>query len=75
VTGEPITPQNGISGNLITFELPAGSRFLSWRRPAAPEVVCSLQAREGEGLYLLWHSRLETRFAEDPRGKRCSRRW
>jgi prepilin-type N-terminal cleavage/methylation domain-containing protein len=66
VTGEPITPQNGISGNLITFELPAGSRFLSWPDRPLPEVVCSLQAREGEGLYLLWHSRLETRFAEDP---------
>jgi hypothetical protein len=66
VTGEPITPLNGISGNLITFELPAGSRFLSWPDRPLPEVVCSLQVREGEGLYLLWHSRLETRFADDP---------
>jgi prepilin-type N-terminal cleavage/methylation domain-containing protein len=66
VGGAPITPQNGIAGNLITFELPAGSRFLSWPDRPLPEVVCSLQARDGEGLYLLWHSRLETRFSDDP---------
>jgi len=66
VTGVPVTPLNGIAGNLITFELPAGSRFLSWPDRPLPEVVCSLQARDGEGLFLLWHSRLETRFADDP---------
>jgi prepilin-type N-terminal cleavage/methylation domain-containing protein len=66
VTGEPVTPQNGLPGNLITFELPAGSRFLSWPDRPLPEVICSLQAREGEGLFLLWHSRLETRFSDDP---------
>jgi len=66
VTGASITPQNGPSGNLITFELPAGSRILGWPDRALPEVVCSLQAREGEGLFLLWHSRLETRFTDDP---------
>jgi len=41
-----ITPENGIAGNLVTFELPAGSRLLNW-----PD---------------LWHSRLETRFSDDP---------
>jgi prepilin-type N-terminal cleavage/methylation domain-containing protein len=66
VLGEPISPQNGPSGNLITFELPAGSRLLDWPDRPLPEVVCSLQARDGEGLFLLWHSRLETRFADDP---------
>jgi len=61
-----ITPENGIAGNLVTFELPAGSRLLNWPDRPLPEVVCSLQARDGEGLFLLWHSRLETRFSDDP---------
>jgi len=29
-------------------------------------VVCSLQARPNDGLYLLWHSRLEVNFSSDP---------
>jgi prepilin-type N-terminal cleavage/methylation domain-containing protein len=66
VAPEEIAPENGISTNLVTFELPAGSRLLNWPDVPLPEVVCSLQAREGEGLYLLWHSRLETRFSDDP---------
>ena len=36
------------------------------RRHSLPEVVCSLQVREREGLYLLWHSRLEKNFETDP---------
>jgi hypothetical protein len=31
-----------------------------------PEVVCSLQVRQNEGLFLLWHSRLEKNFDIDP---------
>jgi prepilin-type N-terminal cleavage/methylation domain-containing protein len=67
----PITPQevkvlNANPETLLTFLLPEGSRLLSWSGPPLPEVVCSLQAREGEGLILLWHSRLETKFNEDP---------
>jgi prepilin-type N-terminal cleavage/methylation domain-containing protein len=46
--------------------LPAGTRLITWPGPALPEVVCSLQARPQEGLVLLWHSRLETRFDSDP---------
>ncbi len=61
-----VTPVSGVADNLITFELPAGSRFLSWPDRPLPEVVCSLQARANDGLYVLWHSRLETRFDEDP---------
>lgn len=66
----PITPQevkvnNANPETLLTFLLPEGSRLLSWPGPPLPEVVCSLQAREGEGLILLWHSRLETKFNED----------
>jgi len=63
---QQITPQSGVSDFLITFELPAGNRMLNWPDRPLPEVVCSLQARPNDGLYLLWHSRLETRFTEDP---------
>jgi prepilin-type N-terminal cleavage/methylation domain-containing protein len=67
IAAEQITPKNGSTDNLITFDLVAGSRVLSWAdNRALPEVVCSLQVRRGEGLYLLWHSRLETRFSDDP---------
>jgi prepilin-type N-terminal cleavage/methylation domain-containing protein len=61
-----ITPENGGIDHLITFELPAGCRMLSWADRPLPEVVCSLQVREHAGLFLLWHSRLETRFDTDP---------
>jgi prepilin-type N-terminal cleavage/methylation domain-containing protein len=61
-----ITPQGGMAEKLLTFELPAGSRLLAWPDRPLPEVVCSLQAREREGLLLLWHSRLEKNFDTDP---------
>ena len=63
---QQITPQNGTPDYLITFELPAGNRLLVWPDRPLPEVVCSLQARANDGLYLLWHSRLEVHFADDP---------
>jgi len=63
---QQVTPLSGVADFLITFELPAGNRMLNWPDRPLPEVVCSLQARANDGLYLLWHSRLETRFAEDP---------
>ena len=62
---QQITPQSGVSDFLITFELPAGNRMLIWPDRPLPEVVCSLQARP-DGLYLLWQSRLETNFTQDP---------
>ena len=65
VAGQEIKPLNGATDNLLTFELPEGSRMVTWPDHALPEVVCSLQAREGEGLILLYHSRLETKFADD----------
>lgn len=61
-----ITPKTGSTDNLVTFDLIGGARVLSWPDRPLPEVVCSLQVRRGEGLYLLWHSRLETRFSDDP---------
>jgi prepilin-type N-terminal cleavage/methylation domain-containing protein len=60
-----VTPQSGTMDNLISFDLPAGTRLLNWPGPPLPEVVCSLQARP-DGLYLLWQSRLETTFGSDP---------
>jgi prepilin-type N-terminal cleavage/methylation domain-containing protein len=67
----PIGPQeirtatNG-TVTLLTFELPAGDRTLPWPEEPLPDVVCSLDAREGAGLVLYWHSRLETKFDDDP---------
>jgi prepilin-type N-terminal cleavage/methylation domain-containing protein len=72
--GRPKTPaiavkeirnHNGTTEPLLTFELPAGSRLLNWPERPLPDVVCSLQQRDGEGLVLLWHSRLEKKFEQD----------
>lgn len=64
---QEIRPESGSSDDLLTFELPEGSRLISWPddRPL-PEVICSLQVRPREGLFLLWHSRLEKKFNDDP---------
>jgi hypothetical protein len=64
---QEIRPQNGNSDNLLTFELPAGCRLFDWQgQPPLPDVICSLQCRPGQGLFLLWHSKLEKNFSEDP---------
>jgi prepilin-type N-terminal cleavage/methylation domain-containing protein len=63
---QQVTPVSGTADFLVTFELLAGNRLLNWPDRPLPEVVCSLQARPNDGLYLLWHSRLEARFTEDP---------
>ena len=66
VAPQEIRPRDGATDNLLTFELPAGCRLLTWPDRPLPEVVCSLQVRDRTGLVLLWHSRLETHFAADP---------
>jgi prepilin-type N-terminal cleavage/methylation domain-containing protein len=66
VTASLVSPANGASENLITYELPAGSRILPWPDRPLPEVVFSLQVRQHEGLYLLWQSRLEKEFGTAP---------
>ena len=66
ITAEEVRAQSGVTENLLTFELPEGSPLLTWPERPLPEVVCSLQVREREGLLLLWHSRLEKRFTDDP---------
>jgi prepilin-type N-terminal cleavage/methylation domain-containing protein len=63
---QEIKPQNGLMENMLTFELPAGSRLFVWPDRPLPEVVCSFQVRQGDGLILLWHSRLEKNFDTDP---------
>jgi prepilin-type N-terminal cleavage/methylation domain-containing protein len=65
ISAQEVRAQSGVSDNLLTFELPEGSRLLTWPDRPLPEVVCSLQVREREGLLLLWHSRLEKRFADE----------
>lgn len=70
-TSSPIAPQDirletGGTDSLLTFELPAGDRVLPWPEDALPDVVCSLAVEEGKGLLLYWHSKVETRFADDP---------
>jgi prepilin-type N-terminal cleavage/methylation domain-containing protein len=57
---------SGFTDNLITFELPEGSRLFTWPEHALPDVVCALSVRDREGLFLLWHSRLEKKFTDDP---------
>ncbi len=55
--------------DLVTFELTEGPAFLVWPEVPLPLVVCYLKLVEGEGLFLLWHSRLEIDFEDqDPRG-------
>jgi len=66
IVPQEIRPQNGSTENLLTFELTEGSRLIPWPERPLPEVVCSLQARERSGLWLLWHSRLEKKFEDDP---------
>lgn len=66
VSPQEIRPSNGISDNLLTFELPAGCRLFNWPGPPLPDVICSLQVRSGQGLFLLWHSKLEKHFSDDP---------
>jgi prepilin-type N-terminal cleavage/methylation domain-containing protein len=65
VTVQEVRDQTGNSDNYITYELPNGSRLCVWPDRALPNVVCSLAFREGQGLFLLWHSRLEINFDID----------
>ncbi|HLS27878.1 MAG TPA: hypothetical protein VK041_04455 [Opitutales bacterium] len=49
--------------SLITFELMNGPAFLVWPDRPLPLVVCYLKL-ESDGLFLLWHSRLEIDFED-----------
>jgi prepilin-type N-terminal cleavage/methylation domain len=65
ITVQEVRAENGITENLLTFELPEGSRIFAWPERPLPDVVCSLAMREREGLFMLWHSRLEKRFTDE----------
>lgn len=59
--------------SLITFEVAEAPPFLVWPEVPLPSVVCYLQMVPDEGLYLLWHSRLEVDFEEqEPRRTQLS---
>lgn len=69
-TTPPVAPkeikvESGAAEATLTFDLPAGDRVLPWPERPLPDVVCSLAARDGKGLILYWHSRVEARFADD----------
>ncbi len=63
---QEVRTPDGLTENLLTFELPAGSRVLPWPQAPLPDVMCALGWRQGQGLILYWHSVLETRYSEDP---------
>jgi prepilin-type N-terminal cleavage/methylation domain-containing protein len=63
---QPVTPQNGPQENLVTFMQLAGGRMLKWPGSPLPEVVCSLQVRRDQGIFMLWHSDLENHFNDEP---------
>ena len=50
---------------LLTFELDVSPGILVWPESRLPYVVCSLEFEEGEGLFMLWRSRLEEDFEEE----------
>lgn len=62
----PIKPSGGSQENLITYLQLSGGRLFTWPGAPLPEVVCSLEVRRDQGLYLLWHSDLENHFNDDP---------
>lgn len=52
--------------SFLSFELKESPGALIWPENPLPHVVCSLQFDPDEGLLLLWRSRLEEVFADDP---------
>ncbi len=66
VSPQEVKSAMGLNRHLLTFDMRQPGRLMVWPERPLPEVVCSLAVREGEGLILLWHSRLEKRFEDDP---------
>jgi prepilin-type N-terminal cleavage/methylation domain-containing protein len=63
---QPITPASGTQDNLITYMQLSGGRILRWPDVPLPEVMCSLQVRRDQGLFMLWHSDLENHYNDEP---------
>lgn len=62
---QQVTPQSSPQENLVTFTQLSGGRVLKWPESALPEVVCSLQVRRDQGIFMLWHSDLENHFTDE----------
>ncbi len=63
---QPVSPEGMPQENLVTYMELSGSRILRWPDNPLPEVLCSLEVRRGQGLFMLWHSDLENHFNDDP---------
>ncbi len=63
---EDVRTQGNGTETLMTFELPQGCRLFVWPGQPLPEVVCAFSIRPGAGLVMLWHSRLEKTFDDQP---------
>jgi prepilin-type N-terminal cleavage/methylation domain-containing protein len=63
---QSVTPSEGSQENLITYMQLEGGRILKWPDVPLPEVVCSLQVRRDQGIFMLWHSDLENHFNDEP---------
>ncbi|HTJ78279.1 MAG TPA: prepilin-type N-terminal cleavage/methylation domain-containing protein [Rariglobus sp.] len=63
---EDVRTQANGTETLLTFELPQGCKLFVWPGQPLPEVVCALSVRQGVGLVILWHSRLEKDFDDQP---------
>jgi prepilin-type N-terminal cleavage/methylation domain-containing protein len=63
---QPVTPASGTQENLITFMQLSGGRILKWPDVPLPEVMCSLEVRRDQGLFMLWHSDLENHYNDEP---------
>ncbi|MFA5265043.1 MAG: prepilin-type N-terminal cleavage/methylation domain-containing protein [Opitutaceae bacterium] len=62
---QDVRPSGSMQETLLTYEVLESNRLFTWPERPLPEVVCSLQVRDRKGLFILWHSRLETRFEDD----------
>jgi hypothetical protein len=49
----------------LTFELPESPGIFAWPGDPLPFVVCAIRVDPGEGLFLLWKSRLEEDFEDE----------
>jgi prepilin-type N-terminal cleavage/methylation domain-containing protein len=63
---QDVRTEGGRTETVLLFPLPKGSRLCEWPDRPLPDVICALSLREREGLFLLWHSRWEERYTDDP---------
>jgi hypothetical protein len=51
---------------VVSYLRPEGNRVMVWPERPLPDVLAGLGLRDGQGLWLLWHSVWEERFLADP---------